>query len=154
MDVESRLANPIAVITGAGRGLGEQVARTFCREGAKVVPASEVAWEMESVAADPEAQGSSALAVYADVREWGVCPVPLSSSSGAPPTTTSTSLEKPVPIPYPRRAVSAAWVSSSSQWVFTSQEKYTLSLRPDPLSTQKTGHPPRSRALVGAGGCV
>ncbi len=64
-----RLADQVAVITGAGRGLGEQVARAFCREGAKVVLASEAASEVEAVAEDLRALGASALAVFADVRE-------------------------------------------------------------------------------------
>ena len=50
-----RLANQVAIVTGAGRGLGEQVARAFCREGAKVVLVSEVAFEVESVSADLKA---------------------------------------------------------------------------------------------------
>ena len=64
-----RLANQVAIVTGAGRGLGEQVARAFCREGAKVVLASEVASEVESVAADLKAQGFPALGICADVRD-------------------------------------------------------------------------------------
>lgn len=64
-----RLANQVAIVTGAGRGLGEQVARAFCREGAKVVLASEVAFEVESVSADLKAQGFPALGICADVRD-------------------------------------------------------------------------------------
>ena len=64
-----RLADQGPVITGAGRGLGEQVARAFCREGAKVVLASEAASEVEAVAEDLRARGAAALAAFADGRE-------------------------------------------------------------------------------------
>ena len=64
-----RLLNKVAIITGAGRGLGEQMARAFCQEGAKVVIAAEIASEVESLAADLKSQKFSALAVPTDVRE-------------------------------------------------------------------------------------
>jgi 3-oxoacyl-[acyl-carrier protein] reductase len=34
---EMRLSNKIAIVTGAGSGFGEGIARTFAREGANVV---------------------------------------------------------------------------------------------------------------------
>lgn len=64
-----KMEDQTAVITGAGRGLGEQVARAFCREGAKVVLASEVTAEVEAVTSDLIAQGGKALAVHTDVRD-------------------------------------------------------------------------------------
>ena len=64
-----RLKCQTAIVTGAGRGLGEQVARAFCREGARVVLASEVTSEVQAVAAELTSQGFSAMAVHADVRD-------------------------------------------------------------------------------------
>ncbi len=64
-----RLPGKVAVVTGAGRGLGEQIARAYCREGARVVLAARSAKEIRQVASDLDAQGLSALAVPADVGE-------------------------------------------------------------------------------------
>lgn len=65
----NRLAGLTAVVTGAGRGLGEQVARAYCREGARVALAARTEEEIQRVASDLKAQGHSALAVRADVGE-------------------------------------------------------------------------------------
>lgn len=58
-----RLANKIAVITGAGSGMGKSMAEMFVREGAKVVCADRSGKE-EEVAAS---LGSAAVAVHVDV---------------------------------------------------------------------------------------
>jgi 3-oxoacyl-[acyl-carrier protein] reductase len=59
-----RLANKIALITGAGSGFGEGIARTFAREGAKVVIADINEKAARDVAA---AIGRDAIAVRTDV---------------------------------------------------------------------------------------
>src|SRR5579863_1362111 len=58
-----RLENKIAVITGAGSGMGNATARLFAAEGAKVICA-DISGKQDAVAA---AIGSAAVAVYADV---------------------------------------------------------------------------------------
>ena len=46
------LANKVALITGAGRGIGAATARLFCREGARLVLASRTRSELEQVAVE------------------------------------------------------------------------------------------------------
>jgi NAD(P)-dependent dehydrogenase (short-subunit alcohol dehydrogenase family) len=60
-----RLANKIAVITGAGSGMGKAMAELFAAEGAKVVCA-DISGQQNDVAA---AIGDAALAVHADVAD-------------------------------------------------------------------------------------
>jgi NAD(P)-dependent dehydrogenase (short-subunit alcohol dehydrogenase family) len=58
-----RLANKIAVITGAGSGMGKSMAEMFVREGAKVVCADRSGKEAEVAAS----LGDAAVAVHVDV---------------------------------------------------------------------------------------
>jgi 3-oxoacyl-[acyl-carrier protein] reductase len=61
-----RLANKIALVTGAGSGFGEGIARTFAREGAKVVIADINEKAARDVAA---AIGKNAIALRTDVSQ-------------------------------------------------------------------------------------
>ena len=60
-----RLADKVAVITGAGSGMGRAMAEMFAAEGAKVVCA-DISGKQDDVAA---AIGSAAVSVYADVAD-------------------------------------------------------------------------------------
>ena len=62
-----RLKNKIAVVTGAGSGFGEGIARMFAREGAQVVVADVNATSGERVAADIIGAGGQARFVRVDV---------------------------------------------------------------------------------------
>ncbi len=65
-----RLANKVAVVTGASRGIGRAIALRLAAEGARVVvnhPAEDEA--AESTLADIRSQGGQALAVSADVSD-------------------------------------------------------------------------------------
>jgi 3-oxoacyl-[acyl-carrier protein] reductase len=72
-----QLANQIAVITGAGRGIGRAIALRFAAEGADVVCVSRTAQNAERVAAEVLGLGRKAWAYALDVANpsevSGVC---------------------------------------------------------------------------------
>ena len=59
----------VAIITGAGRGLGREHALLFAAEGARVV-VNDLGDEAEEVAAEIRATGGEAVAVSGDVADW------------------------------------------------------------------------------------
>src|SRR5208282_5643240 len=63
----SQLANQIAVVTGAGRGIGRAIALKFAAEGADVVCISRTQENSEKVAAEIRALGRKAWAFAVDV---------------------------------------------------------------------------------------
>jgi len=65
----SQLANQIAVVTGAGRGIGRAIALKFAQEGADVVVVSRTQENSEKVAAEIRALGRKAWALAVDVSD-------------------------------------------------------------------------------------
>ena len=65
----AQLANQIAVVTGAGRGIGRGIALKFAAEGADVVCVSRTAENSEKVANEVRALGRKAWAVAVDVAD-------------------------------------------------------------------------------------
>ncbi len=55
------LTDKIAIITGAGRGIGRATARLFAREGACVVLFSRTASQLTEVASEISGEGGQAL---------------------------------------------------------------------------------------------
>jgi len=65
----SQLTNQVAVVTGAGRGIGRAIALKFAAEGADVVCVSRTQENSEKVAAEVRALGRKAWAVALDVSD-------------------------------------------------------------------------------------
>ncbi|OGA39089.1 MAG: hypothetical protein A3G24_14075 [Betaproteobacteria bacterium RIFCSPLOWO2_12_FULL_62_13] len=62
-----KLSGSSAIVTAAGQGIGEAIAKTFAREGASVAVADINLAEAKRVGAEIEAAGGSALVIKADV---------------------------------------------------------------------------------------
>jgi len=65
----NQLANQIAVVTGAGRGIGRAIALKFAAEGADIVCVSRTAENSEKVAGEVRALGRKAWAHAVDVAD-------------------------------------------------------------------------------------
>ncbi len=66
-----KLADRVAVVTGAARGIGREIALTLVREGAKVTICDVDIEPLNDVASEIEAAGGQALASKVDVTESG-----------------------------------------------------------------------------------
>jgi 7-alpha-hydroxysteroid dehydrogenase len=64
-----RLDGKAAIVTGAGRGIGAEIARTFADAGADVLLAARTKEQLDEVAADVRAAGANAVVVPCDVNE-------------------------------------------------------------------------------------
>ncbi len=65
-----RLDGKVAIITGAGKGIGASIARSFAEAGADVVIGSRTEADLEQVAQDVAALGRKAVVVPTDVLDY------------------------------------------------------------------------------------
>jgi NAD(P)-dependent dehydrogenase (short-subunit alcohol dehydrogenase family) len=70
MRKEARLDGKVAVVTGAGRGIGRAAAILLARAGAAVALAARTAEQIEETAEHIRKEGGKALAVPTDVSDW------------------------------------------------------------------------------------
>jgi NADP-dependent 3-hydroxy acid dehydrogenase YdfG len=68
-----KLANKVALVTGASSGIGEATARHLAEEGAKVAVAARRKDRLDKLVAEIEKAGGTALAIEADVTDKDVC---------------------------------------------------------------------------------
>jgi 7-alpha-hydroxysteroid dehydrogenase len=64
-----RLDGKVAIVTGAGRGIGASIARTFADAGANIVLTARTKEQLDEVATDVRGFGREALVIPADVNE-------------------------------------------------------------------------------------
>jgi len=76
------LAGRKAIVTGAGRGIGEAIARQFAEAGAEVVLAARSAQDLERVAAEIRAAGGTAHCLPTDMGDVGQVTALVERSAG------------------------------------------------------------------------
>lgn len=64
-----QLDGQVVIVTGAGRGIGREIAKMSAEAGARVVLAARSAGQLEAAVAEIEAQGGQAAAVPTDVTD-------------------------------------------------------------------------------------
>lgn len=68
---KGHLAGKIALITGAGRGIGRAIAMGFAREGASIAAVSRTPEELDSLVGEVKALGGNATAFPTDLADVG-----------------------------------------------------------------------------------
>ena len=77
------LTGEVALVTGAGNGMGRAIAIEFANEGASVVAVDINKGAVDAVAAEISRGGGSIIAVEADLGDMGSIPIMLNASAEA-----------------------------------------------------------------------
>jgi 7-alpha-hydroxysteroid dehydrogenase len=78
-----RVEGRVAIVTGAGRGIGAAAAVALAEAGADVVLAARTAAQLDEVAAAVEAAGRRAVVVAADLSDLDACAALAATAQGA-----------------------------------------------------------------------
>ncbi len=122
------LSNDVAVVTGAGRGIGEGIATTLGDAGAAVVCAARRGDEVERVAQGIRERGGRAIAVQTDVtdnaavealalaavREFGSLDIWVNNAGGSPVQAPLTDLDPAEWDATMRLNLTAIWVCTNT----------------------------------------
>jgi len=121
------LSGDVAVVTGAGRGIGEGIAKVLAGAGAAVVCAARRTAEIERVASEIRDAGGKAIAVPTDVTddaevealaqaaidEFGRLDIWINNAGGSPVQTPLTELDRDEWDHTLRLNLTAVWVCST-----------------------------------------
>ncbi len=77
-----RLHGKVAVVTGAGRGIGKAIAMAYAGEGAAVVCTARTVPELDAAVSDIAHAGGKAVAIRTDVTQWDEVEALFRSAAG------------------------------------------------------------------------
>ena len=101
--MSGRLAGKVAIVTGAGQGVGRGISLAFANEGANVVVAERNEKTGNAVAKECEAAGARALFVLCDVTERSSIDLVVSSAvevfGGIDVLVNNAQVSNPAPVP-------------------------------------------------------